>query len=102
MRYFFHIVDRYGLFPDGIGFECADRHAAFEHAERIAAELAKAGEFFRAGAVLVTGNAVPAPISGCDRSTLAGPAVAAVCDARFLPRLATEKPGWASGKAPSH
>jgi hypothetical protein len=67
MRYFFHIVDRYGLFPDGIGFECTDRHAAVEHAARIAAELAKAGEFCRAGAVLVT-DIVPAPISGRDRN----------------------------------
>jgi hypothetical protein len=66
MRYFFHIVDRYGLFPDGIGFECADRHAAVEHAARVAAELARAGEFFRAGAVLVT-DIVPAPKLGRDR-----------------------------------
>jgi Domain of unknown function (DUF6894) len=72
MRFFFHIVDRYGLFPDGIGFECADRHAAVEHAERIATELAKAGEFFRAGAVLVTHDAVSASVSGCDRGAVAG------------------------------
>jgi hypothetical protein len=66
MRYFFHIVDRYGLFPDSTGFECADRHAAVEHAARVAAELAKAGELFRAGAVLVT-DIVAAPKLGRNR-----------------------------------
>jgi hypothetical protein len=53
MRYFFHIVDKYGLSPDGTGCECADQDAAVLHARRIAAELAKAGEFFRASFVLV-------------------------------------------------
>ena len=63
MRYFFHIVDRYGLFRDRIGFACADRNAAVAHAERIAAELAKAGELFRAGAVLVTQDTLPMRLS---------------------------------------
>jgi hypothetical protein len=53
MRYFFHIVDRYGLSPDPTGCEHADQDAAILHARRIAAELAKAGEFFRPSFVLV-------------------------------------------------
>jgi hypothetical protein len=53
MRYFFHIVDKYGLSPDRTGYEHADRDAAVLHAQRIAAELAKAGEFFRSSFVLV-------------------------------------------------
>lgn len=57
MRYFFHIVDKYGLCPDGTGCECADQDAAALHAGRIAAELAKAGELFRASFVLVSGTA---------------------------------------------
>ena len=53
MRYFFHIVDKYGLSPDLTGYEHADQDAAVLHAQRIAAELAKAGEFFRSSFVLV-------------------------------------------------
>jgi hypothetical protein len=56
MRYFFHIVDKYGLSPDRTGYEHADRDAAVLHAQRIAAELAKAGEFFRSSFVLVAGR----------------------------------------------
>lgn len=59
MRQFFHIVDKYGLCPDGTGCECADQDAAVLHARRIATELAKAGEFFRASFVLVAGPAAP-------------------------------------------
>jgi len=59
MRFFFHIVDKYGLSPDGIGCEHADQDAAILHARRIAAELAKAGEFFRSGVVFVAR-------AGCD------------------------------------
>jgi hypothetical protein len=55
MRYFFHIVDKYGLSPDRTGYEHADQDAAVLHAKRIAAELAKAGEFFRSSFVLVAG-----------------------------------------------
>ncbi|MET3334887.1 MULTISPECIES: DUF6894 family protein [Bradyrhizobium] len=53
MRFFFHIADRYGLFPDGIGQDCRDQDAAILHARRLAAELAKAGEFCRGSVVLV-------------------------------------------------
>jgi hypothetical protein len=53
MRYFFHIVDKYGLSPDRTGCEHADPGAAVLHARRIAAELAKAGEFSRSSIVLV-------------------------------------------------
>jgi len=56
MRYFFHIVDKYGLSPDPTGYEHADQDAAVLHAKRIATELAKAGEFFRPGIVLVAGR----------------------------------------------
>jgi hypothetical protein len=56
MRYFFHIVDKYGLSPDRTGYEHADRDAAVLHAQRIAAELAKAGEFFRSSFVLVASH----------------------------------------------
>jgi len=62
MRYFFHIVDRYGLSRDQTGCECADHDAAVLHAERIAEELAKAGEFFRSSFVLI-GAASPESIS---------------------------------------
>jgi hypothetical protein len=55
MRYFFHIVDKYGLSPDRTGWEHADQDAAVLLAKRIAAELAKAGEFFRSSFVLVAG-----------------------------------------------
>jgi hypothetical protein len=51
MRYLFHIVDKNGLCPDGIGCECADHDAAVLHARHIATELAKAGELFRASFV---------------------------------------------------
>lgn len=66
MRYFFHIVDRYGLFQDMTGFECATRNAAVRHAELIAAELAKAGEFCRAAVVLVTRGALPLSVPDRD------------------------------------
>ncbi|MCK1655597.1 hypothetical protein IVA88_29860 [Bradyrhizobium sp. 149] len=59
MRFYFHIVDKYGLTPDGTG--CADQGTAVLHAERIAAELAKVGEFCRSGVVLLA--AVPGPSS---------------------------------------
>ena len=59
MRYFFHIVDKYGVSPDRSGSEHADDVAALLHAERIAAELAKTGEFFGPSFVLVGGVAVP-------------------------------------------
>jgi len=54
MRYFFHIVDKYGLSADRTGCEYADPDAAVLHARRIATELSKAGEFFRSSVVLVT------------------------------------------------
>src|SRR5262249_12191572 len=54
MRYFFHIVDKYGLFPDRIGVEHADQGSAVRHARNIAAELAKAGELFRSSIVFVS------------------------------------------------
>jgi hypothetical protein len=59
MRYFFHIVDKYGLCPDGTGHEYADQEAAVLHARHIASELAKAGEFCRSGFVLVAAVAAP-------------------------------------------
>jgi hypothetical protein len=53
VRYFFHIVDRYGLFPDSTGFERTDQNSAALHArDDIAAELARAGDFFRSSIVL--------------------------------------------------
>lgn len=61
MRYFFHIVDKYGLSPDGTGCEYPDQDAAIQHARRMAAELAKAGEFFRSSFVLVAGTTLPDP-----------------------------------------
>jgi hypothetical protein len=72
MRYFFHIVDKYGLSPDGIGCELADQDAAILHARRIAAELARAGEFCRFTVVLVT--LIAAPAAACNRDQgVAGP-----------------------------
>ncbi|UPJ54679.1 hypothetical protein IVB30_05870 [Bradyrhizobium sp. 200] len=75
MRYFFHIVDKYGLSPDGIGCELADQDAAILYARRIAAELAKAGEFFRFSVVLVALIAVPGASSNRNQS-MAGPVAA--------------------------
>ncbi|MET4801341.1 hypothetical protein [Bradyrhizobium sp. LB11.1] len=63
VRYFFHIADKYGLCPDGTGYELADQEAAVLHARHIAAELAKAGEFFRAGFVLIACAAAPGSAS---------------------------------------
>jgi hypothetical protein len=57
MRYFFHIVDKYGLCLDGTGYEHVDDEAAVMHARRIAAELEKAGEFCRASFVLIGATA---------------------------------------------
>ncbi|MCP3467694.1 hypothetical protein [Bradyrhizobium sp. CCGUVB23] len=67
MRYFFHIVDRYGLFPDWIGCEYADQDAALEHARRLAAELAKTGEFFRSSFVFVARASAPGSLSRSDQ-----------------------------------
>jgi len=74
MRFFFHIVDKYGLSPDGVGCDHANHDAAVLHAQRIAAELAKAGEFFRAGVVFVARATLPGSPS-CSRDE--GPAAPA-------------------------
>ena len=74
MRFFFHIVDKYGLSPDGVGCDHANQDAAVLHAQRIAAELAKAGEFFRAGVVFVARATLPGSPS-CSRDE--GPAAPA-------------------------
>jgi hypothetical protein len=71
MRFYFHIVDKYGLSPDGIGCEYANQDAAVLHARHIAAELAKAGEFFRSSVVLVARATVPGPSSGRDQGATA-------------------------------
>ena len=72
MRFFFHIVDKYGLCPDGVGCDHADHDAAVVHAQRIAAELTKAGEFFRAGVVFVARAALPgSPSCGRDEGPAA-------------------------------
>jgi hypothetical protein len=72
MRYFFHIVDKYGLSPDGIGCELADQDAANLHARRIAAELARAGEFCRFSVVFVA--LIAAPRASCNSNQgVAGP-----------------------------
>lgn len=71
VRYFFHIVDRYGLFPDRTGFEHADQGSAVRHARSIAAELAKAGELFRSSVVFVSRNGVAEPSSHRDQRAAA-------------------------------
>ncbi|WP_375309759.1 hypothetical protein [Bradyrhizobium sp. A5] len=72
VRYYFHIVDKYGLSTDEVGFEHADRDAAIQHARRIAAELTKAGDFFGMGVVLVALAAVPRALStNCRQSRVA-------------------------------
>jgi hypothetical protein len=71
MRFFFHIVDKYGVSPDGIGCDHADQDAAIQHAQRIAAELAKAGEFFRSSVVLVARPTASGPSSGRDQGAAA-------------------------------
>ncbi|MDF0519384.1 hypothetical protein P0R31_19290 [Bradyrhizobium yuanmingense] len=93
MRYYFHIVDKYGLTPDGIGCEYSDQDAAVLHARRIAAELAKAGEFCRAGVVLLA--AAPGPSSRPGEGAAAPPqrhAGGAEPTGHFLPLLPTENP----------
>jgi hypothetical protein len=70
MRYFFHIVDRYGLFRDEYGCEHADLGSAALHARKIAAELAKAGEFFSSGVVFVSHNSAARPSSCHDQRSL--------------------------------
>ena len=72
MRYFFHIVDKCGISPDRIGCELADQDAANLHARRIAAELAKAGEFCRFSVVLVALIAAPGASRNRDQG-VAGP-----------------------------
>jgi hypothetical protein len=71
MRYFFHIVDRYGLFPDRTGFEHADHGSAALHAGNIAAELAKAGELFRSSIVFVSRDGVARPLSSRNQLAIA-------------------------------
>ncbi|MBR0706365.1 MULTISPECIES: DUF6894 family protein [Bradyrhizobium] len=68
MRFFFHIADKYGVSTDGIGCEYAGQDAAALHAGRLAAELAKAGEFFRGSVVLVARatDSLPRPASEND------------------------------------
>ncbi|RXT54324.1 hypothetical protein B5V03_01120 [Bradyrhizobium betae] len=61
MRYFFHIVDKYGLCRDGMGYDYANQEAAVLHAKRIAVELAKAGELCRTSFVLIAYAAAPEP-----------------------------------------
>ena len=73
MRFFFHIADKYGLSADGIGHEYADQDAAILHAQRIAAELVRAGEFFRGSFVLVAQASISACAGRTDAATsLAG------------------------------
>lgn len=74
MRFYFHIVDKYGLSPDGTGCEHTDQDAAVLHARRIAAELAKAGEFFRSGVVLVAASREPSSIPDQGPTALAAKA----------------------------
>jgi hypothetical protein len=71
MRFFFHIIDRHGLFPDKIGSEHVDQDAAAHHAKHIAAELSKAGELFRAGFVFVSSLAATHPSSDRDQGAAA-------------------------------
>jgi hypothetical protein len=71
VRYFFHIVDQYGLFPDGAGSEHADQDSAELHARNIAAELAKAGELFRSSVVFVSRDGDAKPSSSRDQDTAA-------------------------------
>ena len=94
MRYFFHIVDKYGLSPDQTGYEHADQDSAVLHARHIAAELAKAGEFFHSSIVLVAGRDSET-ISSHDQGRSRclhrnGPAANQCAD--FLPLLSTENP----------
>jgi hypothetical protein len=81
MRFFFHIADKYGVCPDGIGQDCADQDAAIRHARHVAAELARAGEFFRGSVVLVGRQPDPTSTS-----------CASGAPADFLPSPSTENP----------
>jgi hypothetical protein len=95
MRFYFHIVDKYGLSPDRTGCEHTDQDAAVLHARRIAAELAKAGEFCRSSVVLLA--AVPGPSSSLDQGGIAPTEGLTAMRRRpapadFLPLLPTENP----------
>jgi len=92
MRYFFHIVDRYGLFQDMIGFACATRNDAARHAEHMAAELAKAGELFRAAFVLVTHSAAPSSVPDFDLGLWRPGTSSNSCGRSVLPSRPTENP----------
>ncbi|MFC4918354.1 MULTISPECIES: hypothetical protein [Bradyrhizobium] len=57
-----------------MGCDHVNHDAAVLHAQRIAAELAKAGEFFRAGVVFVARAALPGSPSCCrDEGPAAAP-----------------------------
>ncbi|RQH15744.1 hypothetical protein [Bradyrhizobium sp. RP6] len=71
MRFFFHITDRYGVSPDGIGFEFGEEDAAVLHARCLAAELAKSGELFRGSVVLVARETEPASCHASEDDTAA-------------------------------
>jgi hypothetical protein len=53
MRYFFHICDGQKVFPDEVGTKLCNHQAAIIQAERVAAELTRAGEFHRSHLVIV-------------------------------------------------
>lgn len=72
MRFYFHIADKYGVSADGIGQDYANQDAAVLHAQRIAAELARAGEFFRGSVVLVARATMSACAGQADTASLAG------------------------------
>jgi hypothetical protein len=70
VRYFFHAVDWYGLFPDLIGFEHAGQGSAVCHARNMAAKLAKEGEFCRSGIVSISREGVAKPSSHPDQRAM--------------------------------
>jgi hypothetical protein len=53
MRYFFHICDGPKVFPDEVGERLSSPEEAIDQAKYLAAELRKAGEFFRSSLILV-------------------------------------------------
>lgn len=63
LRYFFHAVDRYSLFPDRIGIEHTDQGSAVRDAPNIAAELAKGSELPCSSIVFVSRDGIAKPSS---------------------------------------
>lgn len=92
MRFYFHIADRYGFSPDGIGYEFVEEDAAILHAKRLAAELARSGEFFRGSFVLVARQTESASCHASEGGSATSCPDICADDRRFPAPLPTDNP----------